>query len=100
LIDRILAIEADGADHPGVEIDRQLAVAARELGYTDADLSTSVAKNGRTAFANEGDWAKATMTEEGWHVIVGTLAYVERGVRRECNIYRITPNGEARRRRG
>jgi len=37
LIDRILAIEADGADHPGVEIDRQLADAARELGYTDAD---------------------------------------------------------------
>jgi len=66
-------------------------------------LLTSVGKNGRTAFANEGDWAKATITEEGWHVIVGTLAYVdEDGVRRQCNIYRddarITARGEERRR--
>jgi hypothetical protein len=47
----------------------------------------------RSVFGNEGDWAKATMTEERLHEVVGTTAHWQDGVRRECNVYRITPRG-------
>jgi hypothetical protein len=98
LMDRILQLEADSANHSGVEIDRALIGLARDLGISDEDVSP--AATGRSVFANDGDWAKAVMTEEGWHEVVGTTAYWEGGTRRQCNVYRITPAGldELRRR--
>jgi hypothetical protein len=92
LIDRILQLESDGANHTGVEIDHCLADVARALGYTDEDIS-SLHATGRTVFGNEGDWAKAKMTEDRWHDVVGTTAHWQSGSRRECNVYRITPRG-------
>jgi hypothetical protein len=93
LIERILELEADGADHSGVEIDQILAGAARELGYSEQDVSRLHPKTGRSVFGNEGDWAKAKMTEERLHEVVGSTTHWQGGVRRECNVYRITPRG-------
>jgi hypothetical protein len=42
---------------------------------------------------NEGDFAKAKMTEDRWHEVVGKVAHGQGGARRECNVYRITPRG-------
>jgi len=40
-----------------------------------------------------GDFAKKTMTEERWHEVVGRTAHWQDGARRQCNVYRITPEG-------
>jgi hypothetical protein len=93
LIEKILWLEADGTDHTGAEIDQLLAGAAHELGYADEDVSRLNPNTGRSVFLNEGDWAKAAMTEERWHEVVGTATYWQGDVRRNCNIYRITPRG-------
>jgi hypothetical protein len=93
LMERILQLEADGADHSGVEIDRLLAAAAGELGYSQEDLSRLNPKTGRSAFANEGDWAKATMTEDKLHEVVRDMVHWEGGKRRQCCVYRITSKG-------
>ena len=100
LMDRILQLEADSASHSGVEIDRALAGLARSLGYSEEDLSRLLPATGRSIFANDGDWAKAAMTEAKLHEVVGTTACLEGANRRQCNVYRITPNGldELRRR--
>jgi hypothetical protein len=92
LINRILQLEADSANHSGVEIDRVLAGFARDLGYSAEDVSRLLA-TGRSVFANDGDWAKAVMTEERLHEVVGTTAYLDGDTRRQCNVYRITPAG-------
>ena len=92
LIDKILRLEADGAEHSGVEIDRLLTAAARELRYSEEDISR-LHRTGRGVLANEGDFAKKTMTEERWHEVVGTTAHWQDGARRQCNVYRITPEG-------
>ena len=99
-MERILQLEADGANHTGVEIDRLLAGLARDLGYSEEDGSTLHAKTGRSVFANDGDWAKAELTAERLHEVVGTAVHWEGGTRRQCNVYRITPRGldELRRR--
>ena len=93
MMDRILQLEADGADHTGVEIDGLLAGIARELGYSEEDVSTLHPKTGRSVFANDGDWAKAEMTAERLHEVVDTTVHWEGGTRRECNVYRITSRG-------
>jgi len=93
LIERILQLEADGADHTGFEIDQILTAAVRDLGYSEEDVSRLHPKTGRSVFANEGDWAKAKMTEERLHEVVGTTAHRVGGVRRECNVYRIRSSG-------
>ena len=93
LIDNILEIEADGTDHAGFEIDLHLANVAGELGYSTEDLSASNSPTGRSVFGNEGDWAKARMTEDKLHEVVGKVVHWEGGTRRECNVYRITPYG-------
>jgi len=100
LMERILQLEEDGADHTGVEIDRLLANVARDLGYS-ADEISELHTTGRGVLANHGDWAKATMTMEQFHQKVGTTVYVDGGSRRQCNVYRITRKGldELRRRR-
>jgi len=101
LIERILRLEADGADHSGVEIDQLLEDAARELGYSDEELSKRHSKTGRTVFGNLGDFVKGKITEEGWHEVVGTTAHSQSGARRTCQVYRITPRGlEELRKRG
>jgi hypothetical protein len=75
LIRRVLELEADGTNHSGVEIDRYLAAAARNLGYSEEDIAALHPKTGRSVFGNEGDWAKAKMTEDRLHEVVGsTLA--------------------------
>ena len=101
LIERILELEVDGADHSGVEIDRLLERSAQELAHSADDVSTLLS-TGRTVFANDGDWAKAKMTEWGLHEVVGTTSYCDdQGLRRQCNVYRITPSGlEELQRRG
>jgi hypothetical protein len=38
-MDRILQLEADRADHTGVDIDHALAGLAPDLGYSEEDLS-------------------------------------------------------------
>jgi hypothetical protein len=93
LIERILQLEADGADHSGFEIDQILADAALDLGYAEEDVTRLNPKTRRSVFGNEGDWAKAKMTEERLHEIVGTTAHRMGGVGRQCNVYRITSNG-------
>jgi hypothetical protein len=100
LMEKILQLEADGADHTGVEIDRLLASVARDVGYSEEDVSTLHSETGRSMFANEGDWAKAKMTEWRLHEVVGSTVHWESGVRRQCNVYRITAGGldELRRR--
>lgn len=100
LMNRILQLEGDSANHSGVEIDRVLAGLARDLGYSEEDISRLLPATGRSVFANDGDWAKAVLTEEALHEVVGTTAYWEGDTRRECNVYRITPTGlnELRRR--
>jgi hypothetical protein len=55
MMDRILQLEADGADHSGV--------------------------------------AKAEMTAERLHEVVGTTMHSDGATRRQCNVYRITPRG-------
>jgi hypothetical protein len=92
LMEKILQLEADGADHKGVEIDRFLANIAGDLGYSANDLSDLHA-TGRSVFANDGDWAKAEMTADRLHEVVGEAAYWDAGVRRRCNVYRITSRG-------
>ena len=92
-MERILQFEADGANHSGVEIDRFLAGLAQDLGYSVEDVSMLQPKTGRSAFANDGDWAKAELTAERLHEVVGTTVHWEGGARRECNVYRITPKG-------
>ena len=100
LMERILQLEEDGADHTGVEIDRLLASVARDLGYS-ADEISELHSTGRGVLANHGDWAKAKMTMERFHQTVGVTAYWDGGTRRHCNVYRITPKGldELRKRR-
>lgn len=93
LIKRILQLEADGGYHTGAEIDRLLAVAAADLGYSDEDLAGSNPTNGRSAFGNECDWAMAMMIQDRLHEVVGTTADWQRGTRHECHVYRITPRG-------
>jgi hypothetical protein len=92
LMEEILQFEADGADHSGVEIDQALARVAQDFGYSDQDF-TRLLSTGRSAFGNDGDWAKAKLTEDGLHEVVGTTAYWEGHVRRHCNVYRITAAG-------
>jgi hypothetical protein len=92
LIERILRFEADGGDHSGAEIDQLLEGAARDLGYSNEDLAKKHT-NGRSVFLNEGDFAKAKMTEDRWHEVVGKIAYGRGDARRECNVYRITLRG-------
>lgn len=93
LMDQILLMEADGADHSGLEIDRALSGLARDLGYSEEDVSGLNSVTGRSAFANDGDWAKAVLTERGLHEVIGTTSYLEGKVRRQCNVYRITESG-------
>ena len=93
MMDRILQLEADGADHTGVEIDGLLAGITRELGYSEEDVATLHPKTGRSVFANDGDWAKAEMTAERLHEVVDRKVHWEGGTRRECNVYRITSRG-------
>jgi len=93
LMERILSLEADGETHAGVEIDQVLAGVARDLGYSDEDVSRLHPTIGRSVFANDGDWAKAKLTEERLHEVVGTHVYQDGDNRRHCNIYRITSDG-------
>jgi hypothetical protein len=93
LIERILQLEADGATHSGVDIDRILAASIGELGYSEEDVSRLLPKSGRSVFANDGDWAKAEMTEQRWHEVVDTLTYLDGDVSHQCNVYRITQSG-------
>ena len=93
MMDRILQLEADGADHSGVEIDGLLAGITRELGYSEEDVSTVHPKTGRSVFANDGDWTKAEMTAERLHQVVDRKVHWEGVTRRECNVYRITSRG-------
>ena len=93
LMETILLLEADGANHSGVEIDRILVRESIKLGYSDRDVSMLHPQTGRSAFANDGDWAKAKMTEERFHEVVGSMAYKDGESRRTCNVYRITPKG-------
>ena len=93
LMERILQLEADESDHTGVEIDRVLAGVARVLGYSEEEVSRLLPKTGRSVFANDGDWAKAEMTAERLHEVVDTTVYWEGDIRRQCNVYRITPTG-------
>jgi hypothetical protein len=86
MMDRILHLEADGADHSGVEIDGLLDSIARELGYSEEDVST-LHSTGRSVFANDGDWAKAEMTAERLHEVVGTTVHWDGATRRQCNVY-------------
>ena len=99
-MDRIFQLEADRANHSGVEIDRVLAGLAGHLGYSEEDVSKLLPATQRSVFANDGDWAKAVMTEERLHEVVGTTTHWEGDTRRQCNVYRITPAGleELRRR--
>jgi hypothetical protein len=90
---RILQLEADGADHLGVEIDRLLASVAGELGYSVAEVSRLLPHADRSVFANDGDWAKAALTEDRLHEVVGAAVHWDGGTRRQCNVYRITPGG-------
>jgi len=101
LMAKILQFEADGAEHSGVEVDGLLASLARDLGYSEEEVSRLNPNTGRSLFANDGDWAKAEMTEERFHEVVGTTVYWNGGVRRQCNVYRITARGldELRKRR-
>ena len=89
----ILRTEADGAAHSGVEIDRALVAVAANLGFSDVEISRLLPETGRTVFGNEGDWAKAKLTEYRLHEVVGRTAYCEGNTRRECNVYRITAAG-------
>ncbi len=77
----ILELEADGADHDGGAIDQHVAhVLAPGRDELKPQLKTS-----RSAFENSVDWAKANLTEEKLHEIVGW--------RDGQNIYRITAKG-------
>ena len=101
LILEILRLEADGLDHTGLEIDLHLRKRAHELGYSDAELEEKHVRSGRRVFASDGDWAKAVMTEDKLHEVVGDHVYVDSvSQRRLCKIYRITRSGigELRRR--
>jgi hypothetical protein len=93
LMERILLLEKDGEDHSGVEIDQLLEGLAEDLGYSKEDVSMLHPKTGRSVFANDGDWAKAEMTAERLHEVVGSKVYWDGDSRRECNVYRITPRG-------
>jgi hypothetical protein len=94
LITTILRFEANGANRSGVEIDRVLADAARDDGYSDEDVFRLLHPNTkRTVFENEGDWAKAQMTYERLHKVVSKAAYCKGKVRHQCNVYQITPTG-------
>jgi hypothetical protein len=93
LMEKILQLEADGADHTGVEIDRLLSGLAGDLGYSVEDVSTLQPKTGRSVFAKDGDWAKAELTAARLHELVGTTVHREGGAPRDCNVYRITPRG-------
>lgn len=99
-MDRILQLEADGANHSGVEIDGVLVGMAPNLGYSARDLSRLIPETGRSVFANDGDWAKATMTKERLHEVVDAATWWEGNHRHQCQVYRITPAGldESRRR--
>jgi hypothetical protein len=99
LIDRILQLEADGLNHSGVEIDRALVGLAPDLGYSKEDVFKLHPKTGRSVFGNDGDWAKATMTEERLHEVIDTASYWDGDARRQCNVYRITSAGLAELRR-
>ncbi len=101
MITLLLQFEADGADHSGIEIDRHLREAARDLGYSEQDLAELHTGSNRGVFANDGDWAKAVMTTDRLHQVVDRVSYLDAsGKRRECQVYRITPTGldELRRR--
>ncbi len=90
-------------NHTGVEIDLHLRERAHELGYTEAELDEKHVHSGRGVFANDGDWAKAVMTEDKFHSVVGDHGYVDAiGQRRSCKVYCITASGlgELRRRDG
>jgi len=93
LMKRILQIESDGAEHSGVEIDRLLTSVAGDLGYSVDDVSRLLPHADRSVFANDGDWAKAKLTEDRLHEVVGTAVRGDGGTRRQCNVYRITPCG-------
>ena len=93
LMTKILQIESDGADHSGVDIDRRLASAAAELGYSVEDVFRLLPHADRSVFANDGDWAKAKLTEDRLHDVVGTAVRWVGGARRQCNVYRITSWG-------
>lgn len=101
MITLLLQFEADGADHSGIEIDRHLREAARDLGYSEQDLAELHTGSNRGVFANDGDWAKAVVTTDRLHQVVDRVSYLDAsGKRRECQVYRITPTGldELRRR--
>lgn len=93
LMNRILQLEADGENHAGVEIDRYLVGAACEFGYSAEDLSSANSPTGRSVFGNDGDWAKAKLTEDRLHEVVGRAMHWDGGSRRACNVYRITALG-------
>ena len=92
-MERIFKIEADDAEHTGVEIDGLLADVARDLGYYEKDAFKLHPTTGRSMFANDGDWAKARLTEEGFHKVVRQAVHWEGGMRLQCNVYRITAKG-------
>ncbi len=77
----ILELESDGADHEGAAIDEHVRVA---LAPAPDDLKAQP-KMSRSAFGNSIDWAKASLTEEKLHEIVGK--------REGQNVYRITAKG-------
>ena len=88
----------------------RITLVSRSIGFSQASHETLVTlrktfrrlhpKTGRSVFANDGDWAKAEITAERLHEVVGTTVHWEGGIRRECNVYRITSRGldELRRR--
>src|SRR5580658_6993091 len=77
----ILDLEADGADHGGADIDDHVA---RALGLGDVERHAKH-PGGHGVFANAVDWAKANLTEQGLHAVVGKAG--------AHNVYRITPAG-------
>jgi hypothetical protein len=78
----ILELEADGADHPGAEVDEHVAQALR---VSAAERAAVHPKTNRGVFENLVDWAKARLTEHGLHETVGE--------RDGQKVYRITPKG-------
>ena len=95
MILEILAFEADQKEHSGAEIDAHLLRKAHALGYSEHEIQSENSHTKRTRFGNDGDWAKAAMTEDRLHQVVGKVKYTDSalGERRTRNVYRITAAG-------
>jgi hypothetical protein len=94
----ILSLESNGAAHTGIDIDEHLRARARDLGYSDEEVTAVHTRSHRGVFANDVDWAKSIMTSEKLHDPDPTSkhTYVDaEGERHHCKVYRITTAGLA-----